>query len=126
MMAFVEIKDPQWADVEQTMIDLQVRQDGSDTFLPYTAMVCNDVESTELFGRATAGDFGNVATVSTARYEKKYREKRNALLKKSDWTQLPDVPQATKDAWAVYRQALRELPTQSGFPFSISWPTEPQ
>jgi hypothetical protein len=53
------------------------------------------------------------------------RGERNALLVSSDWTQASDVPQATKDAWAVYRQALRDVPQQSGFPTNITWPTKP-
>lgn len=52
------------------------------------------------------------------------REKRNKLLKKSDWTQLSDTPTNTA-AWAVYRQALRDLPSQEGFPYNITWPTQP-
>lgn len=51
--------------------------------------------------------------------------KRNALLAASDWTQLPDVPQATKDAWAQYRQALRDITEQSGYPTNVVWPTSP-
>ncbi len=39
------------------------------------------------------------------------RIKRDAKLKKSDWTQGADVPSAIKDAWATYRQQLRDLPT---------------
>ena len=50
---------------------------------------------------------------------------RNRLLVRSDWTQLPDVPLATKTAWAEYRQALREVPEQPGFPTEITWPTPP-
>lgn len=53
------------------------------------------------------------------------REDRDALLLKSDWTQLPDVPLATKEAWATYRQQLRDIPDQSGFPLNITWPTPP-
>ena len=52
------------------------------------------------------------------------RGKRNALLVQSDWTQLPDVPIATKDAWAVYRQQLRDVTLQSD-PFNIVWPVPP-
>lgn len=50
---------------------------------------------------------------------------RNALLRESDWTQLPDVPLSTKEAWATYRQALRDI-TQQADPFNITWPTPPQ
>lgn len=53
------------------------------------------------------------------------RAKRNQLLAQSDWTQLPDVPIATKEAWAVYRQALRDVTLQSD-PFNITWPVPPQ
>ena len=50
---------------------------------------------------------------------------RNTRLKQSDWTQLPDVPLATKEAWAVYRQALRDITNQPGFPLSVIWPEQP-
>lgn len=53
------------------------------------------------------------------------RAKRNELLAATDWTQAADVPQATKNKWAPYRQALRDVPQQSGFPQSIDWPIKP-
>lgn len=52
------------------------------------------------------------------------KEKRNDLLKKSDWTQVADAP-VDQEAWAAYRQALRDLPSQEGFPNEVTWPTEP-
>lgn len=55
----------------------------------------------------------------------KVRWKRDALLAASDWTQLPDVPLATKEAWAAYRQALRDITDQPGFPFDVVWPQAP-
>ena len=51
------------------------------------------------------------------------REARDLLIAKTDWTQLPDVPQAIKSQWASYRQALRDVPQQAGFPFNVVWPT---
>lgn len=53
------------------------------------------------------------------------RGKRDWLLTQSDWTQLPDVPLTTQAAWATYRQALRDVPQQPGFPTEITWPTAP-
>ena len=56
------------------------------------------------------------------------RNRRNNLLFESDWTQLPDVPEgvASKSAaWRTYRQALRDVPQQGGFPTNINWPTKP-
>jgi hypothetical protein len=54
------------------------------------------------------------------------RAKRNILLKNSDWTQASDIPDNIKTTWATYRQALRNVPTQSGFPTNVTWPTEPK
>ena len=53
------------------------------------------------------------------------RVQRDSLLLSTDWTQASDVPQSTKDKWAPYRQALRDLPQQAGFPTTITWPEKP-
>ncbi|MFD2174338.1 tail fiber assembly protein [Rhodobacter lacus] len=52
------------------------------------------------------------------------RAKRDALLAGCDWTQAPDAP-VDRAAWAAYRQALRDIPTQSGWPARIIWPARP-
>lgn len=53
------------------------------------------------------------------------RTERNAKLAATDWTQAADVPQSIKDSYAPYRQALRDVPSQSGFPNQVVWPTQP-
>jgi hypothetical protein len=52
------------------------------------------------------------------------RIQRNELLTECDWTQLSDIPSETKEAWTIYRQALRNITSQSN-PFSIEWPSKP-
>ena len=52
------------------------------------------------------------------------RAERDRRLVKSDWSQLSDAP-VDSAAWSTYRQELRDLPSQSGFPFNITWPTQP-
>lgn len=52
------------------------------------------------------------------------REKRDQLLAESDWTQTPDAP-LDRAAWARYRQALRDVTMQPGFPASVVWPEPP-
>jgi hypothetical protein len=52
------------------------------------------------------------------------RLRRDQLLFSSDWTQLSDSP-VDSSSWAVYRQALRDIPSQKGFPWTITWPIEP-
>jgi len=52
------------------------------------------------------------------------RSTRNSLLIESDWTQVADAP-VDKTAWAEYRQALRDITSQEGFPENVIWPTKP-
>jgi hypothetical protein len=52
------------------------------------------------------------------------RAKRNTKLSETDWTQITDAT-TDKQAWATYRQALRDVTTQSGFPWTITWPDAP-
>lgn len=52
------------------------------------------------------------------------RADRNRRLTECDWTQLADAP-VGQAAWASYRQALRDLPDQPGFPWAITWPVPP-
>ena len=49
---------------------------------------------------------------------------RNQLLTECDWTQLADISSEIKEAWTVYRQALRNITTQTN-PFGIEWPAKP-
>jgi hypothetical protein len=53
------------------------------------------------------------------------KKERNTCLQQSDWTQLPDVPLSTKEAWAAYRQELRDITLQEGYPENVAWPTPP-
>ena len=52
------------------------------------------------------------------------RNSRTEKLKDSDWTQIADST-ADKAVWATYRQALRDITAQSGFPWTITWPESP-
>lgn len=52
------------------------------------------------------------------------RATRTQKLSECDWTQLADAP-VDKAVWATYRQALRDVPTQAGFPWTVQWPDKP-
>jgi len=54
---------------------------------------------------------------------KKVREDRNSRLEATDWMGMSDVTMSAD--WATYRQALRDVSLQEGFPHNIIWPTEP-
>jgi len=59
-----------------------------------------------------------------AEQAKSVRTTRGEKLKDSDWTQVADAT-VDKAAWAAYRIALREVPDQAGFPWTIDWPVNP-
>lgn len=50
------------------------------------------------------------------------RAERDKRLAACDWTQALDVPEATRNKFAAYRQALRDVPDQAGFPHNVAWP----
>ena len=85
----------------------------------------------------TTDEDGNVTTAADneAAYRAKVdanagalvRAERNKKLTATDWTQMADSPLSSdkKAEWAAYRQSLRDLPTASGFPHTMTWPNEP-
>jgi hypothetical protein len=64
----------------------------------------------------------NVYLARVARIDRDHR------LKLCDWTQLADSPLSVeqKSAWSAYRQALRDVTGQPGFPANVQWPVAPQ
>ena len=75
-------------------------------------------------GDTAAADEAAYKAMKDAEQAKSMRETRTQLLKDSDWTQIADST-ADKAVWATYRQALRDITTQSGFPWTITWPESP-
>lgn len=61
----------------------------------------------------------------TENQAKQVRDERNYRISATDWTQLPDAP-VSQEAWATYRQALRDVPAQAGFPWAVTWPEQPE
>ena len=71
----------------------------------------------------------NKTAEETAQYDanaaEEVRSTRDEKLADCDWTQVADSP-VNKAAWATYRQALRDIPDQEGFPHEITWPAAPE
>ena len=59
--------------------------------------------------------------------EEHQRKRRTSILNATDWTVLPDSPFTcdTLVAWKTFRQAVRDIPNQAGFPDNITWPKKP-
>lgn len=122
-MKLIYANSPKWVNRSQTLIDLVVRFEEIDEDLPFTAN-SNDSEAhgRDIFSRAVAGEFGEVLAFNPTPYTIEQvsaiiREERSRFIAETDWTQLPDVTQNIKNAWESYRQALRNIPQQSGFPW---------
>jgi hypothetical protein len=59
-----------------------------------------------------------------AEQAKSVRATRDAKLVECDWTQVADAP-VDKTVWATYRQALRDITAQEGFPWTVTYPDKP-
>ena len=81
--------------------------------------------------KAVKADDGTITIVLnqeiiTERQWAALREQRNQMLAKCDWTQLTDshLSAEKKEAWADYRQALRDLPDEVTDPTQVEWPLD--
>ena len=70
---------------------------------------------------------GEVTVEDIPMSDEEARAQRDKLLAETDWTQVLDAPidAETREAYRAYRQALRDIPEQDGFPESITWPELP-
>lgn len=58
--------------------------------------------------------------------EQQAKAQRDDLLIRSDWTEVTtQLPLAKRTEWATYRQQLRDITAQPGFPWEVIWPTKP-
>ena len=55
--------------------------------------------------------------------EENIRQRRDNLMKQSDWRAVSD--RELEPEWKEYRQALRDITQQEGFPHDVKWPTDP-
>lgn len=129
-MKVIQAKNPQWANAEKTQIDLTVTFEGLGE-MPFTADPADSMEhGRSLFDRAYAGEFGPVAEYPAEREAAKVRTIRDDRLASLDaivsnplrWSSFTEEQ---KQALANYRQALLDVPKQPGFPFNVSWPSQP-
>jgi hypothetical protein len=78
-------------------------------------------------GNFTVQKKADVEANELAVMEASVRNKRNMLLAECDWVVVRshEVGDEVADEWKTYRQALRDIPFQSGFPSSVEWPKKP-
>lgn len=121
-------RNPVWINAEQTLIDCEIEHPQYG-WIPFTASP-DDVEQhgREIFAallQGTVAAYVPPPAPTTEELATTARAKRDSLLAATDWTQASDVPQATKELYAPYRQAMRDVPQQVDFPTSIDWLVKP-
>lgn len=89
----------------------------------YTKYVLGPI-FTDNDGATAAEQEATYKAMKDAEQAKAVRDQRNAKLVESDWTQVADAP-VDQAAWAAYRQALRDISGQTGFPWTVTWPEMP-
>lgn len=110
------------AMVHKTLTEDDIKDDEGNFIGDYTMDNVGDIINT---GRYSATKGTNNLPQDVA--EANVRAKRDTLLSESDWVSLraADRGQPTDAAWKSYREDLRNLTDQDGFPYSVTWPTKP-
>jgi hypothetical protein len=116
----VAVKD----GVEQVDGVWQERWVTQEMFTEYTEEVTDDEGVTTTVTHTVQDQIDAKVAADNAALEATERATRDDLLKATDHYGLSDVPMT--DAMTAYRQALRDVPQQEGFPQTIAWPTKPE
>ena len=111
-------------------IECFVTIDETGEVIPYH-VTSEDTESygIELYNLLTTTQVGSVAACPQSEIDedaaRSVRAERNAILLRYDWIANQDVTLTNQADWLTYRQHLRDIPEQAGFPHVIDWGTEP-
>jgi len=89
---------------------------------PLTGEIDTDQVGQPLYGNEWEVSY-TAQNIEQATAESNVRAKRDSLLQETDWMALSDVTMSSE--MTTYRQALRDVPAHSGFPFSVTWPNKP-
>ena len=123
-----ELAKPSYDPLVQTLvvgtptrevIRMKTEADCTDLF---TGEVDTDQVGQPLYGNEWEVSY-TAQNMEQATAESNVRARRDSLLQETDWMALSDVTMSSE--MTTYRQALRDVPAQSGFPFSVTWPNKP-
>ena len=123
-----ELAKPSYDPLVQTLV---VGTPTREVIRMKTEADCTDPETgevnTDQVGQPLYGNEWEVSytaqNMEQATAESNVRARRDSLLQETDWMALSDVTMSSE--MTTYRQALRDIPAQSGFPFSVTWPNKP-
>lgn len=100
-----------------------------DGLAKYRSMACWATENGKLITKTEGGYvISDPPEPSTDELAERARNRRDILLTECDYLMLPDYPLSAEARvkWEAYRQALRDIPAQAGFPQSIVYPEKPK
>jgi len=113
--------------MSKTVIDFSVMPDGYDPLTNPTAVKITGAEVEMTAEETTARQAEETADGTDAeRAMRSLREHRDKKLAETDWTQGADVPDAIKNAYTSYRQALRDITKTHNNPRTVVWPDKPE
>jgi hypothetical protein len=137
-ITILEVKNCKYAKEDKSIINCEAKFSGlpessfDNIWLPFTANPLDtEQHGKDIFANAEKGDYGEVGAHAHPSLEiemSNLREERDTLLLETDWTQNADVPKATKDKFATYRQELRDLTEgidTNTKARNVTWPTKP-
>ena len=123
-----QVRNAQSLNDDNTMFDVEINHP-QHNWIPYTldpADTDNTIDNSALralIGSNYAAYVAPTTAEINAALDADVRAERNAKLTESDWRASQDV--TMPDEWRTFRQLLRDVPAQAGFPSNITWPTEP-
>ena len=111
-------------------IDCYVTIDETGEVIPYHVTPYDDADyGIELHNLLTTTQVGSVAACPQSEIDEALgndiRGERDVLLARTDWIANKDVDLPNRADWIAYRQALRDITDQVGFPTSVTFPTAP-
>lgn len=116
------------ADINVEQMNFYIGQVFKDTYPPEASIWCYEQGKCSI-NRLSDGTFKieSIPDQTDDELKERGRQKRDILIAQTDYLLMVDYPISAEDLEAVkkYRQALRDVPQQKGFPKSISWPELP-
>ena len=122
----MESRNYKWADAEHTILDCEIEHPDLG-WIPYTTAENDNGIGKEIWDNRDNLEIAEYEGLSDEILATQIRAKRASLLNHTDYLMMPDYPIESDRLAKVktYRQALRDIPEQSGFPRTITWPEKP-
>ena len=125
----MEFRNPKWADAAHTAINVEYKH-SQFGWIPYTCVPDGNTDDCrQLWSALQSVKIADYVepVISDEALALSAREKRDKLLTETDYLLMTDYPISADKLAEVktYRQALRDIPEQAGFPRTITWPDKP-